>query len=271
MMRNIELKYEFLTFAIFILTLRLKSNLLYAVLLTLVVIFTLKSYPTFSEIIFGMILTLIIFDTINQHYKEYKFKELTRKIKANIFSSYYCVYEIFCILTNDFSEKTRNIQKETIIHGAKTLENLVKTVQTKNTIDIPENNLYILRNYMKDLQQNVKEAITLTEKLGVDFEIYNIIQELDKFNKIINFDINNKFNKKKSSSLELLFGQLNNSFLKDLVKNYNILLTKLEENIFLKHIAFTATRSVHTAPCKIPLTKEQTIALNKRLKEKHDL
>lgn len=268
---NFRLKIEVLTFAICIFLLRLKSNFIYTLLLVLFASWIYKTSHTISEIILSMVLTLIIFNSINQHYQEFKFREITRKIKANIFSSYYCVYEIFCILTNDFSEETRNIQKETIVNGTKILENLVKTVQTNNTIDISKNNLYVLRSYAENLQQYVKESIALTEMLGIDFEIYDIVQELDKFNKIINFDINNKFDKKKSSSLELIFGQLNNSFLKDLVESYNVLLNKLEKNIFLKHIVFTATRPFHTAPCEIPLTKEQAIALNKRLKEKQDL
>ncbi len=221
--------------------------------------------------ILGMVLTLIIFNSINQHYQEYKFRELTRQIKANIFSSYFCVYEIFCILTDNFSEEIRNIQKETIVDGTKVLNNLVKTAKTKNTIDIPKNNLEVLRDYIDNLQRNIKEAISLTQKLGIDFEIYDIVQELDEFNKIITFDISNKFDKKKSSPLELIFGNLNDSFLKNLVDNYSILLTKLEKNIFLKHIVFTATRPIYTAPCELPITQEQTVALNKRLKEKQDL
>lgn len=87
--------------------------------------------------------------------------------------------------------------------------------------------------------------------LGVDFEIYDILQELGKFNEIITFDINDKFDKKKSSSLELIFSELNSSF--------------------LKHIVCSVTRPVYIAPCEIHITQEQTAILNSRLKEKQDL
>lgn len=269
--KNFKLKMEVITFAFYIFLLRLKSNFVYTLLLILFASIVYKFYLNISEMILGMVLTLIIFNSINQHYQEYKFRELTRQIKANIFSSYFCVYEIFCILIDNFSEEIRNIQKETIVNGTKILNNLVKTVKTNNTIDISKNNLCVLRSYVENLQQNIKEAITLTKMLGVDFEIYDVVQELDKFNEIIIINIHDKFDKKNSSPLELIFGDLNNSFLKNLVENYAILLMKLENNTFLKHIVFTANRPVFTAPCEIPLTEEQAITLNKRLKEKQNL
>lgn len=269
--KNFKLKMEVITFAFYIFLLRLKSNFVYTLLLILFASIVYKFNSNISEMILGMVLTLIIFNSINQHYQEYKFRELTRQIKANIFSSYFCVYEIFCILTNNFSEEIRNIQNETIVNGTKILNNMAKTAKTNNTIDISKNNLCVLRSYVENLQQNIKEAITLTKMLGVDFEIYDVVQELDKFNEIITINIHDTFDKKNSSPLELIFGDLNNSFLKNLVENYAILLMKLENNTFLKHIVFTANRPVFTAPCEIPLTEEQAITLNKRLKEKQNL
>lgn len=269
--RNIKLKFEFITFAFYIFILRLKSNLLYAVLLALVGIFTFKSHPAFSEIILGMILTLIIFDTINQHYKEYKYRETTRKIKSDIYSSYYCIYEIFRILTDDSSGEIRDIQNETVPCGIKTLNDLIKSKRTKNTIDLPEKDLYVLRSYVKNMQQNIEEANTLTQMLGADFEVYVIAQYLENFSKKISFNVDDKFDKNNSSSLELLFSGLNDTFIKTLIESYTILLNQFEKNIFLKHIIITLTRNVNMPPCEIPLTKEQAAALNKRLKEKQDI
>ena len=258
--------FEILTFAKNIFIIRLKSTCIYALFLTIIALLTCKSHPTFCEIILGMILTLIVADSINQHYQEWKHREITRKILSNIYSSYFCVFEIFCILTNSFETEMRDLQKSKVLDGTLIMKNISQKLDTKNTIDISQNNLHMLRGYLKNLKEYMVEALTLTKSLDSNFEIYGIIQELEDFNKILNVNIEEKFQKQTASPIEIIFAGLNNGFLKEILEKYYTLILKLEKNIFLKNIERNLERKVELPPCVLPLSKEQQEVLNTELK-----
>jgi|GEM_PF-4907726 len=245
------------------------SSLFYIIPLSIAICYLLKQHNDICKMLSGVLIslvaTLLFSNSIKQHSLEQKFYKTTSKIKSNIYSCYYNLFEIISYMAaENVIDETLNkeLQAIGVIKGTKKLSQIVEENNAiLDTIQISKDNLYQIRSQFITFQNYIDESISLIKTIGNDSSIYPFILDLYVIQEKIPQNIDKQFNKDYCNPLTSIFGGINKSLMYNLLKDYSNLLEKIERNNIIKLIKAVPCHNITITMDLSSQLPEETIRL----------